>query len=731
MAMAYNAGIVTAYGAAVRGGYTGTYEEFCAQQANYAQNAAAVEQAKQDAQAAAQDATESAETLSESVAQIATNTQDISGLKEDKLYIGKLVLGISDFYAGNISADGSIVSGVNANYYSRLIKRSEYEHLHVGVAYGNSQVLNVAYYDNGSFVSRGSTWLVAGQALDIDNEYDVRILIAKNAPSSATISEQISNYTFDILRKDFIEFKDAITKTSIVTVSDFEGGGISTSGEFTAKTASDCRSRVFRKDEFKHITIHAKNGQNVLFAYALYNDNYEFVSRSNYFAGGRCVVIPNDYNVRITIADDSNNNSYSISEMIAKCEINIVKGKSKDSDSTKYMHLSFDDVEQCFRNLANNSYESLFDEPFFGFLQYLHITYGTKISLYLQNIAQLASVPNTYAEDFTQNAEWLKVGFHAYETGSLADTEEDAKTHYNTFASEISRICGTTSCIDRLPRLNYFSGNSEGVRGLINANSGIIGLLGADDNRYQYYLANSQLAYLRGHSLLYDDINHIAFVSTVMRLDWFIDGFSSQYEYNTPVEDNPYDELVYRYGQPNMGNLYNSLIIFTHEWQIYNGSALNANSNLVHDACKFAHDYGYSFDYPQTRVDDITSLTVYDNLFDYETTQSLNLFINTSNGKFGTPTPGQNYKLAVFRCRENTRYKITKIAGKTFRIATSADVPANDVAFISTVANHTGEELIVTTESNARYIGISYWSDSNGDIPDYATIGKSIKVVVN
>ena len=79
----YDAGIVTAYGAAVRGGYTGTYEEFCAQQANYAQNAAAVEQAKQDAQAAAQDASESAETLSESVAQIATNTQDISTLKED------------------------------------------------------------------------------------------------------------------------------------------------------------------------------------------------------------------------------------------------------------------------------------------------------------------------------------------------------------------------------------------------------------------------------------------------------------------------------------------------------------------------------------------------------------------------------------------------------------------------------------------------------------------------
>lgn len=48
MAETYSAGVVTAYGAAVRGGYTGTYEEFCAEQAEFAENAAAVAQAKED-----------------------------------------------------------------------------------------------------------------------------------------------------------------------------------------------------------------------------------------------------------------------------------------------------------------------------------------------------------------------------------------------------------------------------------------------------------------------------------------------------------------------------------------------------------------------------------------------------------------------------------------------------------------------------------------------------------
>lgn len=47
MANTYSAGIVTAYGAAKKAGYTGTYEEFCAEQASFAQNAQQVRQDKE------------------------------------------------------------------------------------------------------------------------------------------------------------------------------------------------------------------------------------------------------------------------------------------------------------------------------------------------------------------------------------------------------------------------------------------------------------------------------------------------------------------------------------------------------------------------------------------------------------------------------------------------------------------------------------------------------------
>ena len=89
MAGSYNAGIVTAYGAAVRGGYTGTYEQFCAQQANYAESAAAVEQAKTDAQAAAQRAHDVADSIPEDYTEL---TEEVGDLKNDFSDLGLSVV---------------------------------------------------------------------------------------------------------------------------------------------------------------------------------------------------------------------------------------------------------------------------------------------------------------------------------------------------------------------------------------------------------------------------------------------------------------------------------------------------------------------------------------------------------------------------------------------------------------------------------------------------------------
>ena len=65
MAKTYSAGVTTAYGAAKRGGYTGTYEQFCADQANFARYAQQVREDKKSVEQTVETFTE--ETVPEAV----------------------------------------------------------------------------------------------------------------------------------------------------------------------------------------------------------------------------------------------------------------------------------------------------------------------------------------------------------------------------------------------------------------------------------------------------------------------------------------------------------------------------------------------------------------------------------------------------------------------------------------------------------------------------------------
>lgn len=281
--------------------------------------------------------------------------------------------------------------------------------------------------------------------------------------------------------------------------------------------------------------------------------------------------------------------------------------------ANNYVHISFDDVSLCIKNLSTGKFKSVWNEPFFEMLLNLHDKYGAVFSLYIWDVQNLANVSNKYRKEFILASDWLKFGFHATNEGSLENaTYESAKTEYNNFVDSIYNVCGGINSIDRMPRLNYFASNLEACKALRDAKCGCIGFLNSDDSRKAYYLEQTQLDYLRTHSLYSDRTNGLQFVSTVMRLDWFVNGFSSQYKYNKPVKNNPYDELVYRYNQPDMGDLYSNLIVFTHEWQTYTTSyVLKADMvRRIEEVCKFANEYHYNFDFPQNRVQNITSYSV-------------------------------------------------------------------------------------------------------------------------
>jgi len=129
--------------------------------------------------------------------------------------------------------------------------------------------------------------------------------------------------------------------------------------------------------------------------------------------------------------------------------------ESEDNGSeNRYIHLSFDDVSLCFRNLSSKNCTSLFDEPFFARLKQLHDEYGARFSLYTYN-SVLNTAPSTFKNEFADNSDWLKLGFHSDSEGlSLANaTYEEGLAYWNAFVENVERVCGTTDCLDRMPRL--------------------------------------------------------------------------------------------------------------------------------------------------------------------------------------------------------------------------------------------------------------------------------------
>lgn len=277
---------------------------------------------------------------------------------------------------------------------------------------------------------------------------------------------------------------------------------------------------------------------------------------------------------------------------------------SGNAFSEKYMHVSFDDVEICLNNLINNTYNSLFEEPFFAFLKTLHDTYDAKFSLYVF-LNTWVLMPLTYAQEFTLNSNWLKIGLHS--TSSSETYKEKTRTEgmqdWNTFVNATLEVCGSADCIDRCPRLAYFEGSPNAIAGMQSANYGAVGLLSADDDRpANYFLSKAQREYLYNKDSLTDEYTNIVFIRTDMRGDWFNPSFSITYNYHIPTQNTVYEELEYRYTQNEFLETNNSLIWFTHEWQIYNGATINSYGQWVIDACKFSKDYRIPCSYPQLYI---------------------------------------------------------------------------------------------------------------------------------
>lgn len=83
--------------------------------------------------------------------------------------------------------------------------------------------------------------------------------------------------------------------------------------------------------------------------------------------------------------------------------------------------LGVDDVIWSLENIYHNqdTYTSIFDDPFFRLYRDLHDQYGTSVHMhiYYQNedgSFNLSMFPDKYKEDFQANWHWLKLSFHSF-----------------------------------------------------------------------------------------------------------------------------------------------------------------------------------------------------------------------------------------------------------------------------------------------------------------------------
>lgn len=242
---------------------------------------------------------------------------------------------------------------------------------------------------------------------------------------------------------------------------------------------------------------------------------------------------------------------------------------TKKEQNVKLIHFSVDDATELFHDIYAYQYDSIFDNDVFGKLQYLHEQYDIKVTLYVYEgyfDFHMWDMPVTYKQEFKDNADWLKIGFHSATVENPEEAgegfQEFTEAYENTVAA-VWKFAGGDS-LAKVLRLHYWYATEERVAYL--SEQGIQGLLCSDTQGKSYDLTEAQLNRLY-HSF-----------QGVLKADmtYYVTDF--RIENMEDVEN----ELSRRKNDRMM-------VIFTHAW------ALEENYEKLETAVKWLYDNGYQF----------------------------------------------------------------------------------------------------------------------------------------
>ena len=143
-----------------------------------------------------------------------------------------------------------------------------------------------------------------------------------------------------------------------------------------------------------------------------------------------------------------------------------------------------DDNIRFLKELTTERRASIFDHPYLSLYRRLHEKHGVCVQLnlfYAMEGFTLADMTDAYRDEFTANADWLKMSFHSYEENVHPYRDAPYETVYADAARvhrEILRFAGD-AVLAKTTTLHFCTATAGGVRALRDAGmQGLLGLYG-------------------------------------------------------------------------------------------------------------------------------------------------------------------------------------------------------------------------------------------------------------
>ncbi|MBQ9747585.1 MAG: hypothetical protein IJV98_02260 [Clostridia bacterium] len=168
----------------------------------------------------------------------------------------------------------------------------------------------------------------------------------------------------------------------------------------------------------------------------------------------------------------------------------------------------------------------MLEHPYLAMYRRLHQEFGLKVQLnlfYRMEGFELSQVSEAYAEEWRENADWLRLSFHSdrenvspYEHAGYREVDGDCKRVHDS----ILRFAGSDALADTTT-IHYCLLTEQGLAAMAdNGVRGLLGLFGNDNRpRTSYGLGDGDAERIRGGELL--KIGNISFASIDIVLNSF------------------------------------------------------------------------------------------------------------------------------------------------------------------------------------------------------------------